>query len=104
MATESLVALVLATFFLLVLAIYATRPRRDKTSRETLKQCADRLGVTESAAVHIAINRLYMQLFPEKIAETAPTDKLIKESTSRNVVVDKDPIVRSTSLSDLIGK
>lgn len=104
MATESLIALVLAVLFLLVLAIFATRPRRDISSRETLKQCANRLCVTETAAFHIAINRLYMQLFPEKIAEGAPSDAQIAEANAKNAPTDKDPVVSSVSLTDLLGK
>ncbi len=72
-------------------------------SRDTLKQCAERLGVTETAAVHIAINRLYMQLFPERIAESAPTDAQIAEINARNTETDKDPVVRSVSLADVLG-
>lgn len=73
------------------------------TSRDTLKKCAERLGVTETAAVHMAINRLYMQLFPEQVAEDAPTNAQIAEINARNVETGKDPIVRSASLADIIG-
>lgn len=72
-------------------------------SRDTLKQCAERLGVTETAAVHIAINRLYMQLFSGRIAEDAPSDDQIAEINARNAVTDKDPVVHSSSLADMLG-
>lgn len=72
-------------------------------SQDTLKQCADRLRVTETAAVHIAINRLYMQLFPERIAEDAPTDAQITEINARNATSDQDPVVRKVSLADILG-
>lgn len=72
-------------------------------SRETLKQCAEKLGVPETAAVHIAINRLYMQLFPERIADTAPADAQIAAQNTRNAPTDANPVVNSVSLADVIG-
>lgn len=71
-------------------------------NRDTLKQCAEHLGVTETAAVHIAINRLYMQLFPEKIAEEAPTAAQIAEINARNPSATQDPVVRKVSLADIL--
>lgn len=70
MAIESLVVLGLATLFLAVLAIYASKHR---------------------------------SVDSEKIAEEAPTDEQIKEVNARNAVTDKDPVVRSVSITDLIG-
>lgn len=72
-------------------------------SRDTLKQCAERLGVTETAAVHIAINRLYMQLFPERIAEEAPTDAQLAKINAINTTSDQDPVVRKVSLADILA-
>jgi hypothetical protein len=71
-------------------------------SRDTLKQCAERLGVTETAAVHIAINRLYAQLYPERIADDAPTAAQIGEINAMNAATEKDPVVRSVSLADIL--
>lgn len=72
-------------------------------NRDTLKQCAERLGVSETAAVHIAINRLYMELYPERIAEAMPTDEQIAEANARNAPSAKDPVVHSASLADMLG-
>lgn len=72
-------------------------------SREDLKQCADRLGVTETAAVHVAINRLHTELFPEQIAQDAPTDAQIAKVNAKNAETDKDPVVRRASLADVLG-
>lgn len=72
-------------------------------SRNTLKECAERLGVTETAAVHIAINRLHAQLFPESIANEAPTDAQIAEINARNTVTNQDQVVRKVSLTDMLG-
>lgn len=56
----------------------------DSKLKATLKQCAERLGVTETAAVHMAVNRLYVDLFPERVACDAPTDAQIAEVNARN--------------------
>lgn len=71
--------------------------------RDTLKQCAERLGVTETAAVHIAINRLFAQIFPERISDDAPTDAQISEINSRNATTASDPVVRKASLADILA-
>ncbi len=72
------------------------------SNRDTLKQCAEHLGVTETAAVHIAINRLHMQLFPERIAEEAPTDAQIAEINARSTS-GQDQVVRKVSLADILA-
>lgn len=38
-----------------------------------LKRIAEHLGVSQNKAVHIAINRLYDQFFPEGVAHDMPT-------------------------------
>lgn len=72
-------------------------------SQDTLKQCAERLGVTETTAANIAINRLHMQLFPERIAEDAPTDDQIAKINSMSTDTGKDPVVRIASIADFLG-
>jgi hypothetical protein len=72
-------------------------------SRDVLKQCAERLGVTETTAVHIAINRLYMQIFPERVAEEAPTDTQLAKINAMNAASEKDPVVRKVSLADILA-
>jgi hypothetical protein len=44
--------------------------------RDTLKAAAKKLGVSETSAVHIAINRLYADLFPA--SEDFPTKDTIQ--------------------------
>lgn len=39
----------------------------------------------------------------EKISDDAPTDAQIAEVNARNAATDKDPVVRSVSITDLIG-
>lgn len=72
-------------------------------SRDTLKQCAEHLGVTETAAVHIAINRFHMQLFPERIAEEAPNDAQIAEINARSTTSGQDQVVRKVSLAGILA-
>ncbi|PKY11736.1 hypothetical protein B1757_02800 [Acidithiobacillus marinus] len=38
-----------------------------------LKRIAEHLGVSQNKAVHIAINRLYDQFFPEDVSHDMPT-------------------------------
>lgn len=68
--------------------------------RESLKAIADHLGVTETAAAHIAINRLYLQLFHGEAEYDFPTAEQLKEIDARLSTVK---IVKTQSLADLIG-
>ncbi len=40
-----------------------------------LKRVAEHLGVSQNKAVHIAINRLYDGLFPNKVSDDMPTNE-----------------------------
>lgn len=48
-------------------------------AQESLTEIAAHLGVTKTAAVHIAINRLYLELFHGGAEYDFPTDEQIKE-------------------------
>lgn len=49
----------------------------DEAEGANLEEIADKLGVTESKAARIAVNRLHRELFPERYAEASgyPTEE-----------------------------
>jgi hypothetical protein len=69
--------------------------------RETLKKLAEHLGVTETRAVHIAINRLYRDLFHPQETDF-PTEQQIQAAQARHTVLN-DPVVSSKTLEALLG-
>ena len=69
--------------------------------RESLKAIADNLGVTETAAVHIAINRLYLKLFHGGAEYDFPTTEQTKWL---NAQVGTVSIAKTQTLADLIGQ
>lgn len=54
-----------------------------KEQAQSLKAIADHLGVSEAAAVHIAINRLYLKLFHDGTEYDLPTAEQLKEIDAR---------------------
>ena len=72
------------------------------TRRETLKEIAEKLGVTETKAVHIAINRLYTSLFDEDGDFDCPSDETLKRVDRSHE--DHGPIVSRRDLSDYFTK
>lgn len=55
--------------------------------RDSLKVIADYLDITETAAAHIAINRLFLELFHGGAEYEFPTSKEIKWINSRLATV-----------------
>jgi len=78
------------------------KPRTSVTGarRESLKAIADHLGVTETAAVHIAINRLHLELFHTGAEYDFPTAEQLKEIDAKLATVK---IVNTQTLADFIG-
>ena len=70
--------------------------------RETLKEVAEQLGVTETKAVHIAINRLYTSLSGEDGDFDFPSDETLKRIDRSHE--DHGPIVSRRDLSDYFTK
>ncbi|MHB1954583.1 MAG: hypothetical protein ACYCOU_12625 [Sulfobacillus sp.] len=70
--------------------------------RETLKEVAEKLGVTETKAVHIAIGRLYAQLFDGGGDFDFPSDETLKRIDRSHE--DHGPIVSRRDLSDYFTK
>ena len=70
--------------------------------RETLKEVAEKLGVTETKAVHIAIGRLYSQLFDGDGDFDFPSDEMLKKIDRSHE--DHGPIVSRQDLSDYFTK
>lgn len=68
-------------------------------TRETLKEIADELGVSETKAVHIAINRLHMQIFPALYQEEVSAEAFRKAG----VETPQEPIVKRETLADIVG-
>lgn len=61
--------------------------------RATLKEVAKKLGVSETMAIHIAINRMHQRLFPVKHNEEFPSDEALRQIKMENpekpaVIVD----------------
>ncbi|MGN8157904.1 hypothetical protein ACS8Y6_12605 [Salinisphaera sp. RV14] len=52
--------------------------------RDTLKAVADKLGVSETMAVHIAINRIHQRLFPEQYNEDFPSNEALRQIRAEN--------------------
>lgn len=50
------------------------------TDRDTLKQIAEKLGCSETMAAHMAINRLYRDLFTGNVAFDLPNDAELKQA------------------------
>lgn len=53
--------------------------------RETLKALAEKLGTSETKAVHIAINRLYIELTQGDIEYDFPTEEQLKQMNHENI-------------------
>ncbi|MCL4526412.1 MAG: hypothetical protein M1492_07955 [Gammaproteobacteria bacterium] len=53
-----------------------------------LKQIADHMGVSQNKAVHMAINRMYDSLFPEKVNHDMPTPQ---ELVDAGALSNQDP-------------
>lgn len=70
--------------------------------RETLKEIAEKLGVTETKAIHIAINRLYTSLFDEDGDFDFPSDETLKRIDRSHE--DHGPVVRRRDLSDYFDR
>lgn len=110
---DSIILASIAIAFLAFMAINSDRLRRKESGmseplllrfgdaqtehgvdRATLKAVAEKLGVSETVAVHIAINRLHQRLFPEKYNEDLPSDAAFRqikaENPERPGVVDDD--------------
>ena len=68
--------------------------------RESLKAIAEQLGVTETAAVHIAINRMYFELFHGGQEFDFPTAEQLKVIDS---MWGEVKIVKTQTLEELIG-
>ncbi|MHB1915153.1 MAG: hypothetical protein ACYCPX_06260 [Acidiferrobacteraceae bacterium] len=70
--------------------------------RETLKEIAEKLGVTETKAVHIAIGRLYASLTGGDGDFDFPSDQVLK----RIDISDKNlgPVVSRRDISDYFDR
>lgn len=70
-------------------------------TRATLKAVAQHLGVSETRAVHIAINRLHRELFPQAEGEMLSSSQL----AGINARADREagPGVALTSLNEQMG-
>ena len=78
---------------------FSGEPGYTVAKRATLKECAALLGVSETKAAHIAINRLWLQLtgkdsvefdFPANLPEYKPTPKeRASTKASLNAFFDK---------------
>lgn len=55
---------------------FSDKTTATEAERTSLKEIAAKLGVTETKAVHIAINRLHQGFYPERYAEASdyPTE------------------------------
>lgn len=67
--------------------------------RDTLQRIADKLGTSELAAVHLAINRLYFQLFSETGLDYPTVEQVAK--VNEQYGEHCDPTKSSIKLSDL---
>lgn len=68
-------------------------------SRTTLKEIAEALGVSETRAIHIALNRFHTSLFPERhIGEVTPAQFMAADAP----IPEVDPIISKQSLFDLV--
>lgn len=65
---------------------------------DTLKRIADELGVSEKAAVQIAINRLYFQLFSEEGLDYPAKEQVAQVNEAHGEL--KDPTITKKSLTD----
>lgn len=52
-------------------------------TRGDLKKMADQLGLTDTATVHIAMARLYQDLFPEQMENSLPTQKELQDDAAK---------------------
>lgn len=68
------------------------------TNPDTLKRIADELGVSEKAAVQIAINRLHFQLFSEA-GQDYPTKEQVAQVNEAYGEL-KDPTTTKKSITD----
>lgn len=68
--------------------------------REVLKAIAEKLGVSETQAAHIAIGRLYSRLFDPEDFDFPSDEVLAKLDRSQE---DFGKVVRTRSLSDHIS-
>lgn len=85
-------------------------PFSEKTSaaeveRKNLKEIAEKLGVTETKAVHIAINRLHREFFPERHPEAGdyPTDSQLESWEKAGLIQRTKPGEKSDQLAGLFG-
>lgn len=70
------------------------------TYRETIKKIAEKIGVSDLEAVHIAINRLYGDVFPEEIAAEFPPKELIDAINEKH---DSSRVLSAVTLAETIG-
>ncbi|MHB1956517.1 MAG: hypothetical protein ACYCOU_22530 [Sulfobacillus sp.] len=70
--------------------------------RETLKEIAEKLGVTETKAVHIAIGRLYASLTGGDGDFDFPSDEMLKRVDISHA--DLGPVVHRRDLSDYFDR
>lgn len=59
---------------------FSDKTTATEAERAKLKEIAAKLGVTETKAVHIAINRLHRDFYPEQYAEASdlPTESQLE--------------------------
>lgn len=69
------------------------------TDSDTLQSIAAKLGTSETTAVHIAINRLYFQLFSETGLDYPTAEQVAK--VNEQYGEQTDPTKSSKKLSDL---
>lgn len=74
-----------------------------EVERKSLKEIAAKLGVTETKAVHIAINRLYRDLFREDREFDTPSEKELQILEGKGLIQRCKPGEKSQQLADFFG-
>lgn len=68
------------------------------STNQAIQKIADYLGVSQNKAIHLAINRLYDQCFPDEISPEYPTFRQRKSAEDFFPFKDQQP----TSVTDSI--
>ncbi|MBU2741668.1 hypothetical protein [Acidithiobacillus albertensis] len=68
------------------------------SSQEALRRVAEHLGVSQNKAVHIAINRLYDDVFPGEVSQDMPT------ATELAFLRDRIPSDKDAKVVDSLSK
>jgi hypothetical protein len=68
------------------------------SSQEALRRVAEHLGVSQNKAVHIAINRLYDDVFPGEVSQDMPT------ATELAFLQDRIPSDKDAKVVDSLSK